>query len=126
MKKNVIILGSTGSIGINTLEVVSRNLDKFNIFALAANSSIENLSVQCQKFNPTYVHVNKEEDAKKLSLILNNFRVDSEILFGRKALNDLVSTSEVDTVVCAISGSAGLESSLHAVKSVKIILLANK
>ena len=126
MKKNVIILGSTGSIGINTLEVVSRNLDKFNIFALAANSSIENLSVQCQKFNPTYVHVNKEEDAKKLSLILNNFRVDSEILFGRKALNDLVSASEVDTVVCAISGSAGLESSLHAVKSGKRILLANK
>ena len=126
MKKNVIILGSTGSIGINTLEVVSRNLDKFNIFALAANSSIENLSVQCQKFNPTYVHVNKEEDAKKLSLILNDFRVDSEILFGRKALNDLVSASEVDTVVCAISGSAGLESSLHAVKSGKRILLANK
>ena len=117
MKKNVIILGSTGSIGINTLEVVSNNLDKFNIFALAANSSIENLSIQCQKFNPAYVHVNKEEDAKKLSLILNNFRVKSKILFGREALNDLVSTSEVDTVVCAISGSAGLESSLHAVKS---------
>ena len=106
MKKNVIILGSTGSIGINTLEVVSNNLDKFNIFALAANSSIENLSIQCQKFNPAYVHVNKEEDAKKLSLILNNFRVKSKILFGREALNDLVSTSEVDTVVCAISGSA--------------------
>ncbi len=126
MKKNVIILGSTGSIGINTLEVVSNNLDKFNIFALAANSSIENLSIQCQKFNPAYVHVNKEEDAKKLSLILNNFRVKSKILFGREALNDLVSTSEVDTVVCAISGSAGLESSLHAVKSGKRILLANK
>ncbi len=126
MKKNVIILGSTGSIGVNTLEVISSNIDKFNIFALTANSSIENLSIQCQKFNPTYVHVNKEEDAKKLSLILNGSCVETEILFGRDGLNDLVSIPEADIVVCAISGSAGLESSLHAVKSGKRILLANK
>ncbi len=126
MKKNVIILGSTGSIGINTLEVISSNTDKFNIFALTANSSVENLSVQCQKFNPKFAHVNKEEDAKKLSLILSGSCAETEILFGREDLNYLVSKPEADIVVCAISGSAGLESSLHAVKSGKRILLANK
>jgi len=126
MKKNVIILGSTGSIGINTLDVISSNADKFIAYALAANSSIDKLLIQCKKFKPKYVHVNKEEDAKKLSSKLNNLQLNIEILFGVEALNSLVSLSEIDMVVCAISGSAGLESSLNAVKSGKRILLANK
>ena len=126
MKKNVIILGSTGSIGVNTLEVLSLHPEIFNVFALAANSSIENLSNQCKEFNPKFAHVSKEEDAKKLVSIIKKFDINTEVLFGNKSLNELVSTSEVDTVVCAISGSAGLESSLHAVKAGKKILLANK
>ena len=126
MKKNVIILGSTGSIGINTLDVISSNADKFIAYALVANSSIDKLLIQCKKFKPKYVHVNKEEDAKKLSSKLNNLQLNIEILFGVEALNSLVSLSEIDMVVCAISGSAGLESSLNAVKSGKRILLANK
>ena len=126
MKKNVIILGSTGSIGVNTLEVLSLHPEIFNVFALVANSSIENLSNQCKKFNPKFAHVSKEEDAKKLVSIIEKFDINTEVLFGNKSLNELVSTSEVDTVVCAISGSAGLESSLHAVKAGKKILLANK
>ena len=126
MKKNVIILGSTGSIGVNTLEVLSLHPEIFNVFALAANSSIENLSNQCKKFNPKFAHVSKEEDAKKLVSIIEKFDINTEVLFGNKSLNELVSISEVDTVVCAISGSAGLESSLHAVTAGKKILLANK
>jgi 1-deoxy-D-xylulose-5-phosphate reductoisomerase len=70
--------------------------------------------------------VSKEEDAKKLVSIIEKFDINTEVLFGNKSLNELVSISEVDTVVCAISGSAGLESSLHAVTAGKKILLANK
>ena len=126
MRKSVIILGSTGSIGVNTLEVISANQDNFSIFALAANSSVESLSSQCKIHKPRYVHVNREDDAKKLSLILRKLSLNTEVLFGRESLNTLVSLKEVDTVVCAISGSAGLESSLNAVKHGKRILLANK
>ena len=126
MKENVIILGSTGSIGVNTLEVISIHLNKFRVFALAVNSSVENLSIQCQKYNPKYAHVKKEEDAKKLISILRKLNIKTEVLYGIKSLNQLVSLDEVDIVVCAISGSAGLESSISAVKSGKKILLANK
>ena len=126
MKNRVIILGSTGSIGVNTLAVISANQDNFSVFALVANSSIENLSNQCKVYEPRYAHVNNEKDAKKLSLILRNLDLNTEVLFGRESLNALVTLQEVDTVVCAISGSVGLESSLNAVKSGKRILLANK
>ena len=126
MKKNLIILGSTGSIGTNTLEVLSIHQESFRVFALAANSSVDILFEQCKKFKPKYAHINKEENAKLLSNLLKKLKIETEILFGNDALNQLVSLEEVDTVVCAISGSAGLESSLNAVKSGKKILLANK
>ena len=126
MKNNVIILGSTGSIGVNTLEVLSIHKELFEVFALAANSSVDSLLEQCKKFKPKYAHINKEEDAKFLTTSLKKFKIKTEILFGKDTLNKLVSLEEVDTVVCAISGSAGLESSLSAVQSGKKILLANK
>jgi 1-deoxy-D-xylulose-5-phosphate reductoisomerase len=126
MKNNVVILGSTGSIGVNTLEVISIHPKKFNVFALAANSSIEKLSNQCQKFKPKYAHVKKEDDARNLQSMLKKNNIKTEVLFGSEDLNEIVSSSSVDTVVCAISGSAGLESSINAVRSGKRILLANK
>ena len=126
MKKNVIILGSTGSIGVNTLEVLSIHNELFEVFALVANSYVGSLLEQCKKFKPKYAHINKEEDAKFLTTSLKKFKIKTEILFGKDTLNKLVSLEEVDTVVCAISGSAGLESSLNAVQSGKKILLANK
>ena len=126
MKKNVIILGSTGSIGVNTLEVLSKHKELFEVFALVANSSVGSLLEQCKKFKPKYAYINKEEDAKFLTTSMKKFKIKTEILFGKDTLNKLVSLEEVDTVVCAISGSAGLESSLNAVQSGKKILLANK
>ena len=126
MKKNVIILGSTGSIGVNTLEVLSIHKELFEVFALVANSSVGSLLEQCKKFKPKYAYINKEEDAKFLTTSMKKFKIKTEILFGKDTLNKLVSLEEVDTVVCAISGSAGLESSLNAVPSGKKILLANK
>ncbi len=126
MKKNVIILGSTGSIGVNTLEVISVHQDDFNVFALAANSSIDILSAQCKKYKPKYVHVSKEDDANKLTSIIKKQKIDTEVLYGNSILNELVIYDDIDIIVCAISGSAGLESSLNAAKSGKKILLANK
>ena len=126
MKNNVVILGSTGSIGVNTLEVISIHPKKFNVFALAANSSIDKLSIQCQKFKPKYAYLKNEDDAHKLKFILKKNNISTQVIFGSEDLNELVSSNPVDTVVCAISGSAGLESSIYAVKSGKRILLANK
>ena len=126
MKNNVVILGSTGSIGVNTLEVISIHPEKFNVFALVANSSIEKLSNQCLKFKPKYAHVKKEDDAHKLQSILKKNNINTQVVFDSEDLNELVASNLVDTVVCAISGSAGLESSINAVKSGKRILLANK
>ena len=126
MKENVIILGSTGSIGVNTLEVLSIHSELFKVFAIAANSSVDILFEQCKKFKPKYAHINKQENAKLLTNLLKKQKIETEILFGKDDLNHLVSLEEVDTVVCAISGSVGLESSLSAVKSGKKILLANK
>jgi 1-deoxy-D-xylulose-5-phosphate reductoisomerase len=126
MKQNIIILGSTGSIGINTLEVISYNQENFNIFALVANTSFKKLYEQCKKFKPKFAYINKEDDAKKLIDLINSENLSTEVIFGREKLNELVSHDEIDIVVCAISGSAGLESSINAVNSGKKILLANK
>ena len=126
MKENIIILGSTGSIGVNTLKVISLNPNLFSVFALAANSSAEKLFEQCKVFKPKFVHLNEENSAKKLIELLKESKLDVEVLFGKDLLNELVSHSEVDVVVCSISGSSGLESSIAAVKSGKKILLANK
>ena len=93
MKNRVIILGSTGSIGVNTLEVISANRDNFSVFALVANSSVENLSSQCKVYEPRYAHVNNEEDAKKLGLLLKNLDLNTEVLFGKESLNALVALS---------------------------------
>lgn len=126
MKKNVIILGSTGSIGVNTLEVLSIHKEFFEVFALVANSSVSSLLDQCIKFKPKFAYINRDEDAKLLITSLKKHKIKTEVLFGKDTLNKLVSLKEVDTVVCAISGSAGLESTLSAVQSGKKILLANK
>ena len=126
MKENIIILGSTGSIGVNTLNVISLNRNLFNVFALAANSSVDKLFEQCKIFKPKFAHLNEENSANKLIQLLKDAKLEVEVLFGKDSLCQLVSHSENDVTVCAISGSSGLESSVAAVKSGKKILLANK
>jgi len=126
MKKNVIILGSTGSIGLNTLEVLSIHPKNYNIFALAANSSTNLLFEQCQKYNPKFVYMNNENCGKELSSLIKNSNICTEVLFGEQELMQLVDHKDIDTIVCAISGSAGLKSSVQAAQSGKKVLLANK
>ena len=126
MKENLAILGSTGSIGTNTLEVISKHKDKYKVFALSANSSVDLLLSQCQKFEPNFVHISDSNHFKKIKISLEKLNLSTQIISGSSELNELVGNEKVDTVVCGISGSAGLESSLQAVKSGKKILLANK
>ncbi len=126
MKKNVVILGSTGSIGINSLEVLSLHSKDYNIYGLAADSSKDVLLNQCKEFKPKYIYLSDENDANDVNLKIKELGISTEVLFGKTELNNLASKSEVDIVICSISGSAGLESSISAVKSGKKILLANK
>ena len=126
MKENLAILGSTGSIGTNTLEVISKHKDKYKVFALSANSSVDLLLSQCQKFEPNFVHISDSNHLKEIKISLEKLNLSTQIISGSSELNELVGNEKVDTVVCGISGSAGLESSLQAVKSGKKILLANK
>ena len=126
MKKNVIILGSTGSIGLNALEVLSMHSNNYSIFALVANSSVNKLFEQCQKYNPKYVYMNKEECGKELSFLIKESKICTEVLFDEQEFMQLVAHNDVDIIVCAISGSAGLKSSVQAARSGKKILLANK
>ena len=126
MKENLVILGSTGSIGTNTLDVISMHRDKYKVFALSAHSSVDLLVLQCKKFEPNFVHISDANHLKKIKTSLEKLNLSTQIISGSHELNELVANDEVDTVVCGISGSAGLESSLHAVKAGKKILLANK
>jgi len=123
--KTISILGSTGSIGQSTLDVIRLHRENFQIFALSCNSNINLLIKQASEFNPKFLVCNSEEDAKKLKFNLPK-NVTSEVLFSNDSNNFIASHKDVTHVVAAISGSAGLESTYSAAKNNKIILLANK
>ena len=120
------ILGSTGSIGVSTLDVVSRHPDKFRLFALAGHRQIEKLAEQCLRFQPEYAVVADEQYALQLREKLAKIGCKTTVLHGEQALIDVASDSAVDAVMCAIVGAAGLPSALAAAKAGKIIYLANK
>ena len=117
------ILGATGSIGESTLDVVRRNRDKFSVFALAAQTNVDKLFEQCLEFNPSYAVLVNEQAAARLKERLSN---DTVVLSGVDALCDIASDSDVDVVMSAIVGAAGLLPTLAAIKSDKRVLLANK
>ncbi len=121
--KNLVILGSTGSIGINTLRVVEGFRDKFRVLALSAKSNIALLKEQISKFNPKYVAVYDEEAAKTLRESISN---EVKVYSGLEGLNRIVTLKDADLVVSAISGSKGLIPTLEAIKAKKRIALANK
>jgi 1-deoxy-D-xylulose-5-phosphate reductoisomerase len=122
----VAILGSTGSIGVSTLDVLTRHPDRFSVFALTANSNIQKLLAQCLIHRPRYAVLGHAAAAAELAQALRAKRVATEVLSGPKALEDIASRSEVDVVMAAIVGAAGLEPTLAAARTGKRILLANK
>ena len=120
------ILGSTGSIGESTLDVISRHPEKFRVFALAGHKQVEKLAAQCQTFRPEYAVVADAEHAARLEALLKRDGTATQVLHGAQALVDVASADEVSGVMCAIVGAAGLPSALAAAQKGKTIYLANK
>ncbi|WP_416189743.1 1-deoxy-D-xylulose-5-phosphate reductoisomerase [Neisseria sp. CCUG17229] len=120
------ILGSTGSIGVSTLDVIARHPDKFRVFALAGHKQVEKLAAQCVQFAPEYAVVADGEHAAKLQNLLQAKGCKTQVLYGAQALIDVASDEQVSGVMCAIVGAAGLPSALAAAQKGKTIYLANK
>ncbi|WP_434527011.1 1-deoxy-D-xylulose-5-phosphate reductoisomerase [Photorhabdus asymbiotica] len=124
--KRLTILGSTGSIGRSTLAVVRNNPEKFEVTALAAGKNVQVMVEQCLEFQPQYAAMIDESSAKELSQLLIEQGCKTEVLFGEQAACDLAALNDVDQVMSAIVGVAGLLPTLAAIRAGKQILLANK
>ena len=121
------VLGSTGSIGVSTLDVVERHSDRYEVVALTGHRRVDVLAGQCLKFRPRYAVVGGAEEAAVLRELLTAQAHDmTEVLFGPAALEMVASLVEVDAVMAAIVGAAGLPPTLAAARAGKRILLANK
>ncbi len=120
------ILGSTGSIGTSTLDVVARHPDLFTVFALTGARRVDLMFEQCVRFKPTYALMVEEGAAKRLAELVNTTDLKTLVIGGSKALDELASHPSVDTVMAAIVGAAGLSSCLAAARAGKRLLLANK
>lgn len=120
------VLGSTGSIGLSTLDVLSRYRDRFRVFALTANTQLALLAEQCAVFEPRFAVVMHESSAQSLRNLLAERNIATEVLWGLQSLMDVASAEDVGTVVAAIVGAAGLEPTMAAVSAGKKVLLANK
>ena len=122
----VTVLGSTGSVGSNTLDVMARHPDRFQAFALTAATQVDALLVQCQRFLPRYAVMASETHAAQLQSRLRALGLPVEVLAGPQALCDVSAAPEVQTVMAAIVGAAGLAPALAAARAGKKLLLANK
>lgn len=122
--QTLTILGSTGTIGVNTLDVVARHPDRFRVFALSGASQIDKLAAQCRQFQPRYAVVLEADKASQLQKQLAG--THTEVLYGIEALEHISAAPEVDSVMAAIVGAAGLRPALAAARAGKRILLANK
>ena len=121
---NLTILGATGTIGVNTLDVVARHPERFRVVALTGFNQVDKLAEQCRQFQPRYAVVPDAARATALQALLGNSQ--TEVLHGEAALEQVVALPEVDSVMAAIVGAAGLKPALAAAKAGKRILLANK
>ena len=124
--QNLTVLGSTGSIGTSTLDVVARHPDRFQIFALTAHRQVALLFKQCVQFKPRYAVLLEDTAAQQLRALLREANLKIEVLTGIAALEQVCIAPEVDAVMAAIVGAAGLRPTLAAARAGKKILLANK
>lgn len=124
MAKNISILGSTGSIGVSTANLLERHPDRFNVVGLAAGSNLEVLADQIRKFKPRLVSVKSSIEAKKLRELIGSNSV--EIRHGPEGASSVASLDEVTLVLSAIVGAAGLLPTLTAIQQSKTVALANK
>jgi 1-deoxy-D-xylulose-5-phosphate reductoisomerase len=124
--RHIAILGSTGSIGVNTLDVIRAHPDRFKVFALTASKQVELLAEQCIEFAPSIAVIGDAQGASKLSALLLEKGIHTQVLYGPEALVTAVTDSGCDTVMAAIVGAAGLVPTLAAANAGKRVLLANK
>lgn len=122
--KQICILGSTGSIGTQALDVISQHPDLYEAYALTANNQWEKLAEQARRFHPAAVVIANEEHYKELSDALAD--TDVKVYAGKDALNEIVEAEPIDMVLAALVGFAGLTPTIHAIKAHKKICLANK
>jgi 1-deoxy-D-xylulose-5-phosphate reductoisomerase len=126
IKQNITVLGATGSIGVNTLDVIARHPERFCVVGLSAHRQTDRLFEQCRRFRPRYAVVDGAAHAQSLQRRLRSEGCPTEVWAGDQALEAIASLPEVDTVMAAIVGAAGLRSTLAAARAGKKILLANK
>ncbi|MGV3583054.1 MAG: 1-deoxy-D-xylulose-5-phosphate reductoisomerase [Methylophilus sp.] len=124
--QNITILGSTGTIGQQTLDVIARHAERFSVYALAANNNVDTLLGQCLIYKPKFAVLLDDVAAKQLKDKLNVAGSHTHVLSGMEGLEQVSSDAEVDIVMAAIVGAAGLKPALAAARAGKKILLANK
>lgn len=124
--RHLTILGSTGSIGESTLDVVMRHHDRFHVVALTANNNVEKMLAQCRHFQPRFAVMLDEASAERLDVEIRKEQLETLVLSGIESLEKVASLSEVDTVMAAIVGAAGIRPTFAAAQAGKQILLANK
>ena len=124
--KGITILGSTGTIGVNTLDVIARHPDRFQVIALTANSNVNDLFVQCQKWQPHYAVMSDGGCAEQLEKKLRLIASETTVLSGVAGLEYVAALDETDFVMAGIVGAAGLMPTLAAARAGKRVMLANK
>ena len=124
--KGICILGATGTIGVNTLDVIALHSKQYHVVALTANDNAAKLAEQCLRVKPKYAVMVNEDSATQLESLLKAKGSETKVLAGKRALEDVASLPEVDYVMAAIVGAAGLLPNLAAAKAGKRVMLANK
>jgi len=124
--QSVTVLGATGSIGESTLDVIAQHPDKYSVFALSGHRQLEKLAVLCLQHNAQYAVVNHKSSAQQLRALLADRKGNTEVLYGVEALCEVARSAQVDMVMAAIVGAAGLLPTLAAIDASKKVLLANK
>ncbi|MES4920946.1 1-deoxy-D-xylulose-5-phosphate reductoisomerase [Hoylesella timonensis] len=125
MKKQICILGSTGSIGTQALDVIEQHADLYEVYCLTANNRYKELAEQARKFRPAAVVIANEAHYESLCQLLNDCP-DIKVYAGKVALDEIVSATPIDMVLTAMVGFAGLSPTIHAIQARKKICLANK
>ena len=125
MKKQIAILGSTGSIGTQALQVIEEHNDLFEVYCLTANNRVEELAAQARKFSPAAVVIANEQHYERLKELLSDLP-DIKVYAGMKAIEQIVEADPIDMVLTAMVGYAGLAPTIHAIRAHKKICLANK
>ena len=119
ISQGITILGSTGSIGQSTLDVLSRHPDAYHVVALSAHANVRRLAEQCQQYHARYAVISDKTKAGALQAALDELNCKSEVMAGKEALSTAVRMDETELVMAAIVGAAGLEPTLHTVQAGK-------